>query len=89
MEEQFESIITKFDGLTNQLADETVLKDPSRYQRVAKERADLEETIKVIDRLKGVYATLRDNEGVIKAGEDEELVELATAEMEELTEEKD
>ena len=86
MEEKFDKILSRFDDLTEQLADEEVLKDPARYQKVAKERSDLEETVNVIHRLQQVMRTIADNEGVIAMDEedDEDLVDLARAEMEDL-----
>jgi peptide chain release factor 1 len=88
VEERFERIISRFDELTRQLTDEAVLKDPRRYQQVARERKELEKTVGVVKRLRGVLRTLRDNEQVIEAGDDPELVELAKAEMDGLEEEQ-
>ncbi|MCH7548733.1 MAG: peptide chain release factor 1 [Candidatus Krumholzibacteriota bacterium] len=91
MDEKFDKIAARFDDLTAQLADEEVLKDPSRYQKIAKKRADLEETVIVIRRLQQVMAVIADNEAVIAADEedDEDLVDLARAEMEDLVVERD
>jgi peptide chain release factor 1 len=88
VEEQFEQILSKFEELTQQLANEAVLKDPKRYQQVARERKDLEETVTVVKRLQEIAVTIADNNEVIAAGDDAELVELATAELSELEEEK-
>jgi peptide chain release factor 1 len=88
VEAQFEQILTKFEELTQQLADESVLKDPKRYQQVARERKELEEVVAVIEKLQAVNRTVADNKEVIAAGDDEELVELAKAELEELETEK-
>jgi peptide chain release factor 1 len=81
VEKRFESILSRFDELTRQLADETVLRDPKRYQQVARERKELEETVEVVTRLQDLQRTLDDNREVIDAGDDPELVELAKAEM--------
>lgn len=88
MEERFERILSKFDELTQQLADEAVLKDPRRYQQVARERKELEETVDVVTRLREIQRTLDDNREVIDAGDDPELAELAKAELPGLEEEK-
>ena len=82
--EQYEQILTKFESLTEQLADEAVLKDQKRYQQVARERKELEETVDVIKKIQDVQRTLDDNQEVIDADEDAELTELARAEMPEL-----
>ncbi len=84
--EQYEQILKKFESLTGQLADEAVLKDQKRYQQVARERKELEETVDVIKKIQDVQRTLDDNQEVIDADEDAELTELARAEMSELNE---
>lgn len=89
IDSQLEQILSRFDNLTAQLADEQVLKDNARYKQVAKERAAMEETVAVAKRLRSVNHTIRDNRTVIKAGDDPELVELAKAELEELVPERE
>jgi peptide chain release factor 1 len=89
VEAQFEQILAKFEGLTQQLADESVLKDPKRYQQVAKERKELEEVVSVIKKLNELTRTIDDNKEVIKAGDDPELVEMAKSELEELEDKRD
>jgi len=85
MDEQFEQILTKFEDLTNMLATDEVLRDPARLQEVARERSQLEDLVKVVNELKSTAATIKDNKEVIEAKEDPELVEMAEAELEELT----
>jgi peptide chain release factor 1 len=84
LNQQLDRIIAKFEQLTAELSDEKVIRDQSRFRRVAKERADMEEIVSVASELRGVLATIADNRQVIAAGEDDELVELARAEMEDL-----
>jgi peptide chain release factor 1 len=88
VEAQFEQVLRKFDELTQQLADEAVLKDQKRYQQVARERKDLEETVSVIKRLQKLGRNIADNRDVIDAGDDPELVEMAREELDELETEK-
>ncbi len=88
MERQFKQILSKFDALTEQLTDEAVLKDLRRYRRIAKERADLEEAVKVIRRLEAIERMIEDDREVVAAEEDMELVGVATKEIEELEIEK-
>jgi len=89
IESQLDQILSRFDELTAQLADEGVLKDQARYRQVAKERADMEETVAVARRLKQVTHTIADNRTVIRAGDDDELVELARVELDELEAERE
>ena len=84
MESQFGQILSKFDELTQKLTDEAVLKDPRRYQQVARERKELEEVVAVVVRLQEILKTIDDNREVIAAGDDPELAELAREEMTEL-----
>jgi peptide chain release factor 1 len=89
MNQQIEKLLRRFEELTMQLSDPDVLGDPSRYQKIAKERSDLEESVEVGKRLGAVMNTIADNEAVIEAGDDAELVEMAKAEMEELLAERE
>jgi len=89
IDSQLEQILSRFDALTAQLADEQVLKDNARYREVAKERAAMEETVAVARRLRTINHTIHDNKAVIKAGDDPELIELAKAELEELVPERE
>ncbi|MCK5439334.1 MAG: PCRF domain-containing protein, partial [Gemmatimonadetes bacterium] len=84
MKEQLDQILSKFDELTEQLADEGVLNDPSRYQVVAKERADLEPIVAVARQLADFYKQIDDDEAVIAANEDAELVAFARTELGEI-----
>ncbi|MEE9268763.1 MAG: peptide chain release factor 1 [Candidatus Krumholzibacteria bacterium] len=84
MKTQSEKILSKFEQLTERLADETVLADPKKYQEVAKKRADLENAAAVARRLLETYETIEDDRAVVAAGDDPELVELARSELVEL-----
>jgi peptide chain release factor 1 len=88
MAKQYDSILARFDELTNLLADEKVIRDNARWRKLAKERANMEELVDVTRRLKRVVETLEDNRKVIKAHEDAELVELAHSEMDSLDDER-
>ncbi len=87
--DQFEQIIAKYQDLENQLADNEVLSNQSRYQKVAKEHADMKELVGVVRRLMKLDRTIADNKEVIAADEDDELVELARGELEDLTTERE
>jgi peptide chain release factor 1 len=89
VEHRFDRILSKFEELTLQMTEEAVLKDPKRYQQIARERKELEETVEVVKLLSDTLRTLADNKEVIDAGDDPELIELAKAEMDGLEEEKD
>jgi len=86
---QLEIIINRFDELTNQLADEKVLRDPSRLQKLARERKELEPMVEVIRQLQKVERAIADDEAMISAEEDAEIVGMAKAELQDLGREKE
>jgi peptide chain release factor 1 len=88
MNERYDQILARFDELTTLLSDEKVIRDNQRWRKLAKERADMEELVEVVRRLKRIAETVADNRAVIAANEDPELVELARAEMGSLEEER-
>ena len=89
MESQYDQIIARFDELTSRLGDKDVLTDASLLQKVAKERSDMEEVVAVARRLREISNTIRDNKEVISSGDDEEISELARAELEEIEPEQE
>ncbi len=84
MKKQLEQILSRFEQLTEQLAEESVLGNPQKYREVAKERADLEKTATVARELTDIYQTVEDDKAVVQANEDPELVEFARTELTEL-----
>jgi len=88
MATRYDQILSRFDELTTQLADEKVIRDNQRWRKLAKERSDMEELAEVAQKLKRVEQTLSENREVIVANEDPELVELASAEIEGLEAER-
>ena len=82
MTTKYDQILTRFDELTTQLADEKVIRDNQRWRKLAKERSDMQDLADVAGRLKKLEATLADNRAVIEANEDAELVEMARGEIE-------
>ncbi len=82
MSSKYDQILSRFDELTTQLADEKVIRDNQRWRKLAKERSDMSELAEVALKLRKVEQTIADNQAVIDANEDPELVELAQAEME-------
>jgi peptide chain release factor 1 len=88
MTTKYDQILARFDELTSQLSDEKVIRDNQRWRKLAKERSDMEELAGVAQRLRALERTIADNQAVIKANEDPELVELARAEMDSLETER-
>jgi peptide chain release factor 1 len=74
-------LITRYEELTAQLGDPSVLADPDRLRDVAREQSDLGPLVEVARELARVSARLTDSRSVIGADEDAELVEVAESEV--------
>ncbi|HOB90373.1 MAG: peptide chain release factor 1 [Bacillota bacterium] len=99
MLEQLEQLEQRYKELEQQLADPQVVTDQNRLQEVAKAHADLEEIMKpywrykeVLAGIEGTKALLEELHGQTDSGDsdvDTEMVELAEAEIENLSKERD
>jgi len=85
MWEKLEELNRKYDELTEQMADPTVATDPRRLSKLAQEQAELAPLVQTYRRYKEVLDQLESARAML---EDEELAELAEAEVAELEEEK-
>jgi peptide chain release factor 1 len=84
MKNHVDQILSRFEHLTEKLTDEAVFSDPNQYKKLAKERSDMEDVVAVAKRLRDVYKTIEDDEAVLEAGGDPELVSMAKTELDEL-----
>ena len=75
----------RFDFLSERLADPSLLADRDSYRRVAREHADLQPVVETADSLERARRSLEEARRLITTGEDAELVELAEAEVSELS----
>lgn len=83
--EKLKSVEQTFDELTRRLADPDVATDPVEFQRVAKARSSLEETVNTYEDWKRAQQDLEGARQILKeAGGDQELREMAALEVEEL-----
>lgn len=88
--DKLKSVESTFHELTRQLADPDIATDPVEFQRVAKARASLEETVETFDRWKQATEELEGAHEVVKeAGSDAEMREMAMMEVSELTDQLD
>lgn len=83
-----EKVENKYKELTEQLSDPTVLSEPSRLQKIARERAGLEEVVQTAGRYRQVLSRLEEDEK-LKHSSDRELAEMAKVEWEELKPQKE
>jgi peptide chain release factor 1 len=85
--DKLKSVEQTFNELTQRLADPDVARDPTEFQRIAKARASLEETVETYDAWKQTQQDLQEARQISKdAGGDPELKELANLEVAELDE---
>jgi peptide chain release factor 1 len=83
--DKLKSVEQTFNELTRRLADPEVATDPTEFQRIAKARSALEETVDTYDNWKKAQQDLEEARQIAKeAGSDPELKELASLEVNEL-----
>ena len=83
MLDRLTDIEKRYDELNAELASPEVAANPARLQKLAREVGDLREVVEAAGRYRELSARKAEAEEIIGAGEDGELVELATAELEE------
>jgi peptide chain release factor 1 len=74
----------KHKELTELLSDPKVHSDKNRYKKIAKEHNDLSEIVSLSSKYREVLRSIKDDETISRESKDEELVELAKSELEEL-----
>jgi len=84
MHEKLNEIEERFDELTHQLSDPEVASNPDKYQKIAKQRSDLEELVATWRAHKEVQQQIDDNNAIVAAEDDEELRSMAREEIPEL-----
>jgi peptide chain release factor 1 len=84
-----EKIEEKHKELTGLLSDPKVLSDKNRYKRIAKEHNDLTEIVSLSSEYRKLLKTIEEDEKISRESKDEELVELAKSELEELYSKKE
>ncbi len=83
--EKLKSVEQTFHELTRRLADPDVARDPPEFQRIAKSRSSLEETVNTYEAWKKSQDDLVDARQILKeAGGDDEMREMASLEVQEL-----
>jgi peptide chain release factor 1 len=88
--QKLEMIQDKFDGLTQALSDPKIIADQAQFQRLAKERADLEEVMEQYRQFKVVLKEIEATEEMLRDAQAEAgLREMAEHERQELLKRKD
>ena len=89
MREALDKAKARFDELTNQLADPSVVGNPSELKRVSKERSSLEELVVAARRYDDVLKQIAENTALVRTEKDAELVAMAKAEIDDLEKERE
>ena len=76
----------KYDGINEELSDPSVMSNQAKLIKLSKERSDLSEIVTAYEKYMSIVNNIAGNEEVIEAGGDDELVEMAKEEIEELKE---
>ncbi|HEY3247722.1 MAG TPA: peptide chain release factor 1 [bacterium] len=82
--QRLEQLAARYEELTAALADPSIFADRERYQQVAKERADLEETVAVFREYQRVMRELEEAGVLARTERDPDLQEMAQAEQTQL-----
>ncbi len=78
---KLEDIEARFDSLSQQMADPSLIGDPAEYRKTAKSRRDLEEVVDKFREWKKVHDNLEQARQMLAAESDAELREMATEEV--------
>mgnify|MGYP000907003398 CR=1 FL=1 len=89
MLKKLEAVEERFNELTRLLADPEVIADQEKFRSYAKLRADMEEIVECYQRYKQVLEELEGVREMMEEGVEDELLELAKAEEEELQAEQE
>ncbi len=85
MLKKLDAVAEKYDELSRQLEDPTVASDHQKYQRLSKERAEIEDVVLHYRAYLGVLKQIEDAEEIIRdKAADPELKDMAEAELKEL-----
>ena len=85
MLDKLQEFEARYEELSRQLADPATGQNPIQYQKLAKELGDLRPSIEVGQQYREVLQHLQEAEEIIADGSDADLVELAAAEVDELS----
>lgn len=86
---KLEKIKKKYEHINEKLAAPENMNNTAKLVELSKERSELDDVIAVYDKYKKCADDIAGNQEIIDAGEDDELVEMAEAELEELKEQQE
>lgn len=87
--EQLQGLVDRYDEIQELMSDPEVINDTKRYMALTKEEADMREVVAKFREYKNAEQAINDNEELIAENDDDELVEMAKAELTEAKENKE
>lgn len=84
MKEKLEDLCRKFDELTARMGDPSIYADPSVFQKIAKEAAELEPIAKTHRKIENARQELNDAKEMLSVEDDPELLEMVRTEITDL-----
>ncbi len=82
--EKLREIKDKYAKINEQLSDSEIIRDQTKYVKLNKQRSELEDVVNAFDNYENLLQQIKDNEEIIKLGEDPELTAMADEELKEL-----
>jgi peptide chain release factor 1 len=84
MLQKLTSVVSRFDELTSKLTDPDLMKDMTKFREISKERSDIEPIVVRFKEWERLTNDLADNKEILQESSDDDLRELAQAEIPEL-----
>ncbi len=84
IEAKLEQVKERFEEVTTAMSDPAVYDDPDRYTELTKEHSDLKELVELYEEWKETKKQIKGNKELIEEGDDEEITEMASLEIDEL-----
>lgn len=82
--EKLKELKEKYIGINERLSDPEILSDQEKIIKLSKERSDLQEIVEAYDKYAKVLVDIEGNRELIDSGEEDDIVEMAEVELEEL-----
>jgi len=89
LESKIEKIRSRNDDLTQELSRPEVLSDQSKFRKLAREQNELQQVISHYDQLHELVLQINEDQQILDAGDDAELVEIAKEEISELSSQRE
>jgi peptide chain release factor 1 len=82
--DRYRKVLARYDQLSEELGRPENIRDQRKYRDLARERSDLADAVKAIREYLDLDVKAADDEAVVDSSDDGELVEMASAELEEI-----